>query len=210
MQQGLRQIRRGPQPGEEFLLVRLKRAQAVPAAQRCGEVAAFVESMRLEEAVADLLPLGATSVDSPALPFLRVNTSAAAVRTGERVLQALAHLARITYLCGEAASPGGLARFHVRPYLERGCPPACPPARRCLAEMPELLQKASSSSTATVVATVLWCFGVACVYEEATSLAAHGGAAAALRRAGSCRQAGLGPGAARPASRRRRRPVADR
>ena len=58
------------EPGEEFLLVRLQCAEAVPPAQRTPEVAAFVEIMQLEEQVCELLPLvaGAGGEPLPALP----------------------------------------------------------------------------------------------------------------------------------------------
>ena len=46
-----------PEPGIEFLLARLQRAQAVPPARCTPEVAAFVEAMQLEEEVCALLPL---------------------------------------------------------------------------------------------------------------------------------------------------------
>ena len=55
-----------PLPGAEFLERRLARATAVPPAERSPEVAAFVESVQLMRAAAQLLPL--TPDGRPALP----------------------------------------------------------------------------------------------------------------------------------------------
>lgn len=44
-------------PGAEFLEERLKEAQAVPAAERDADVAAFIEGVQLEKEACRMLPL---------------------------------------------------------------------------------------------------------------------------------------------------------
>lgn len=46
-----------PQPGAEYFAARLRRATAVPLAERSPEVAAFVESVQLCSEICELLPL---------------------------------------------------------------------------------------------------------------------------------------------------------
>ena len=97
------------EPGEEFLQIRLQRAQAVPPAQRTPEVAAFVEAMQLDEEACTLLPLvmvpGATTA-SPVLP--------ATEATAQRVLLAVIKLYRMDYICGDFLKPAHKLLHHIR------------------------------------------------------------------------------------------------
>ena len=144
-----------PQPGHEFLLVRLQRAQAVPPAQRTPEVAAFIEAMQLDEEACALLPLvrapGATDVPlQPALP--------ADEATAQRVLLAALKFFRIAYACRSLGMPSGKAFYHLDFYLSRGCGALYPPPERCIPELGALLRQ---NSTAQAVGPYLWLYAAA-------------------------------------------------
>jgi len=100
----------GRQPGHEFLLRRLARAEAVPPAERSPEVAAFVESVHLLQEACQLLPL-----TSDGQPALQPGTPA----TLQQVQLAFLKYARASYLCPPStplAADVQLGR-HVSAYL---------------------------------------------------------------------------------------------
>ena len=150
-----------PQPGEEFLLARLQRAQAVPPAQRTPEVAAFVEVMQLnEEACALLLLVRApgTATDDvkdilPALP--------ATEATARRVLLAIVMMCRMEYVCHSERLPSLTIRGHLAVYLERGCGAAYPPLERCSSELGAQLRR--NGCRANAVGPYLWSYAAAIV-----------------------------------------------
>ena len=140
-------------PGRDFLLARLHRAQAVPPAQRTPEVAAFVEAMQLDEEACALLPLMVDADDrpQPALP--------ADEATAQRVLLASLKIGRMIYVCGERQPPSSQIFNHMGVYHLRGCGALYPPLQRCIAELPTLLRR-SSSSRAQRTLSYLWLYGV--------------------------------------------------
>ena len=162
-----------PQPGEEFLLARLQRAQAMPPAQRSPEVAAFVEAMQLNEEACALLPLErAPGTDElrlrPALPATEATT--------HRVLLAALRLVRMGYVSGDHRPPCHKILHHLDFYLMRGCGAAYPPLERCAAELGALQQRNGGSA----VGPYLWMYAAVLIKHGDTHLEK----AAALRQLG--------------------------
>ena len=143
------------EPGEEFLLARLRRAQAIPAAQRTPEVAAFVEVMQLDEEACALLPLvqapgaddGGAAPPQPALP--------ASEATAQRVLLAILRFFRMQYLTFDLQLPSQKLGIHLCSYLEQGCEAPFLPMERCVAELPAQLRRNGGAQS---VGTYLWLF----------------------------------------------------
>ena len=105
-----------PAAGSEFFEARLRRAAALPPAERSPEVAAFVESAALLREDVGLLPLAADG-RSPALPvctslgarlqvlraFLKVGASCCIMELHGMVLQAMG-CHGLTWQCSQGSS----------------------------------------------------------------------------------------------------------
>ena len=135
--------------------MRLQRAQAVPAAQRTPEVAAFIEAMQLDEEVCELLPLAAGAGGNPQ-PALPLNTAAAE----RRVLLAIISFSKMKHVASSWNPPSFKGRAHLSVYLAYGCSERLPPLAHCIsaAERRLLLRH---NSNAQDVGCYLWLFAVA-------------------------------------------------
>ena len=168
-------------------------AQAVPPAQRSPEVAAFIETMQLDEEARALLPLSRVcgsadaaaaivSLDdelvlSPVLPAAEVSA--------QRVLLAALKLLRMTYVCGDHRLFSRKIRNHLLVYVSRGCGAAYPSLERCIADLGALLRR--DGGRANAVCSYLWIY--AAVYASPT--ASRSVKAAALQQLGDALAADL-------------------
>ena len=160
-------------PGREFLLARLQRAQAVPAAQRTPEVAAFVEAMQLEEEACALLPL----VRPP--PGSAAGAPPATEATAQRL--AILLMIRMMYVCGDTTPPLYEVGYHLCAYMARGCGSLYPPFARTITELPALLRRSGGTNA---LGAYLWSYAEAHIHPLASILDQARALAGAWRSAG--------------------------
>ncbi|EFN50962.1 hypothetical protein CHLNCDRAFT_141590 [Chlorella variabilis] len=109
-----------PLVGEQFLERRLRRAAAIPIAERGPDVAAFLESVQLQREVQQALPITATGQPALVGPRLRHHLA---------VMWAFAKCVKAIYICPELPPLQGVVRQHLAAYLpmQLDVPPDVPP-----------------------------------------------------------------------------------